>query len=84
MVILRTCQWVLLGSLVWIATGCSFFHDLQPHRLHRLNRVPDMMSGSGYNFSIPPEPIPDIKPPTSNNEEREADGPNCASNVCPE
>lgn len=34
----RSCRYILL-LLVVINSGCaSFWHDLKPHRLHRLNR----------------------------------------------
>jgi hypothetical protein len=41
-------------------TLCGCFHELQPHRLQRLNRGPDLTSG-GYNFSVP-DPIDDDEP----------------------
>lgn len=84
MLISRAGQWFLLGSVLLVTTGCSFFHDLKPHRLHRLNRVPDMMSGNGYNFSIPPEPIPEMIPATPTPEPTKTLIPTCTSNVCSE
>lgn len=34
--------WLALWALAVLGgiSGCAFFHDLQPHRLHRLNRQP--------------------------------------------
>lgn len=36
-------------------SGCRVLHELQPHRLQRLNRGPDI--GSGALYSVP-DPIP--------------------------
>lgn len=82
MIVMRVCQWILLGSLLVGSTGCSFFHDLKPHRLHRLNRVPDMMDDNAYNFSIPPEPIPDGNSATSPSIDRAMPVPTGSSNRC--
>ena len=41
------------------ALGCGdILHNLQRHRLNRLNRVPDSMPSDAYNFSIPDPPTP--------------------------
>lgn len=43
-----------------LATGCeNMMHNLQPHRLQRLNRTSDGMSSDAYNWSVP-DPIPAI------------------------
>ena len=38
------------------ATGCQLLHELQPHRLQRLNRGPEIGSGALYSVS---DEIPD-------------------------
>ena len=69
MILSRFAKCVLLAGVVAAGTGCGeLFHNLQMHRLHRLNRVPDMMGGNGYNFSIPDPPLPEF------DAERERDG----------
>ena len=42
----------LLGLTLSAMTGCGLLHDLQPHRLQRLNRV-EPMGSDAYQFSIP-------------------------------
>lgn len=36
----RKCCVVLVSLLPVSMSGCALWHELQPHRLHRLNRVP--------------------------------------------
>ena len=50
---------LFLTAMVCSLTGCDFLHNLQPHRLHRLNRGPASSSGSLdiSAFSVP-DPIP--------------------------
>ncbi|MBI1313769.1 hypothetical protein GC176_20955 [bacterium] len=44
----------LLGS-----TGCAMLHELQPHRLWRLNQASSPMAGgSAAYYSIPELPVP--------------------------
>ncbi|MGH7129103.1 MAG: hypothetical protein ACREJB_17785 [Planctomycetaceae bacterium] len=38
------------------ATGCELLHDLQLHRLHRLNRGPGMSSDAYLSV---PDPLPE-------------------------
>ena len=46
----------ILGLAFAAATpGCGLLHDLQPHRLQRLNRV-EPMGATDYQFSIPDPP----------------------------
>lgn len=46
---------LFVGALTLLsAAGCHILHDLQPHRLQRMNRNPDM--GSGALYSVP-DPI---------------------------
>jgi hypothetical protein len=46
---------VLLGS-----TGCSLMHELQPHRLWRLNQSSSpMRGGSSAYYSVPELPVPE-------------------------
>jgi hypothetical protein len=35
-------RWCIVGLTVWSVanSGCALLHELQPHRLRRLNRVP--------------------------------------------
>lgn len=62
MIFSRLTKWMLLGALIASGTGCGeIMHNLQMHRLHRLNRVPDMMQRDGYNFSIPADPLPEFE-----------------------
>jgi hypothetical protein len=37
-----------IGLLLMSTLGCETFHNLQPHRLQRLNRGVDGMPTSGY------------------------------------
>ncbi len=47
-----------LLTTITLATGCGdMLHNLQPHRLQRLNRTTDGMSSDAYNWSVP-DPIP--------------------------
>jgi hypothetical protein len=48
---------LFLTAMVCSLTGCDFLHNLQPHRLHRLNRGPASSSGSNPYFSVP-DPLP--------------------------
>lgn len=54
------------GGLLLTGSGCSgLMHELQPHRLSRLNRGPGM-STDAYNFSVA-DPVPGgatVKPAT--------------------
>lgn len=55
-------KWLLLGSLMVGSVGCGkVLHNLKAHRLHRMNRVPDMMDDNAYNFSIPAPPVPNFE-----------------------
>lgn len=45
----------ILGLAFAAAPGCGLLHDLQPHRLQRLNRV-EPMGATDYQFSIPDPP----------------------------
>lgn len=47
MVFLR-CMTIGLCLLLVGAAGCDSFHNLQPHRLHRLNRGSGGMSSKAY------------------------------------
>ncbi|QDU79898.1 hypothetical protein Pla110_16180 [Polystyrenella longa] len=40
----------LISASVASSTGCNLLHNLQPHRLHRLNRQPS--SASAAMFSV--------------------------------
>ena len=52
----------LMGLTLSAMTGCGLLHDLQPHRLQRLNRV-EPMGSDAYQFSIPdPKPRGDKLP----------------------
>lgn len=35
-----------------LSTGCTFFHDLQPHRLWRMNRQPATSANTAF-YSVP-------------------------------
>lgn len=37
---LRTWRFLILSMLPLAFNGCALWHEMQPHRLHRLNRVP--------------------------------------------
>jgi hypothetical protein len=47
----------LLALALCGSTGCqmfeNFFYELQPHRLHRLNRGPGMSTDAYYSVSDP-------------------------------
>lgn len=49
----------MVGLLLAQLAGCTLLHDLQPHRLRRLNRVPppsidpEFMSGQRERPSLP-------------------------------
>ena len=45
---------MIVGMTILPGCNSSLLHNLQPHRLHRLNRGP-APSGSKANFSIPAE-----------------------------
>ena len=47
----------LLSLFLAAAPGCGMLHDLQPHRLQRLNRT-EPMGNDAYQFSIP-DPHPE-------------------------
>ena len=53
----RTLCGGLLGLLVCAACGCQMFenalYELQPHRLHRLNRGPGISSDAYYSVADP-------------------------------
>ncbi len=71
-------KWVFTGSLLLGSMGCTdLWHNMQPHRMHRLNRVPDAMNANAYSFSIPDPPIV---------EDQADENPNatCTPNICPE
>ena len=55
MMISKKWMWLLAGILGLSTSGC---HALHPNQLHKLNRVPNSMPRSDYNFSIPDPPIP--------------------------
>lgn len=38
-----------LGTCLVMLSGCRIMHELQPHRLQRLNRGPDIGSGALYS-----------------------------------
>jgi hypothetical protein len=39
--VMRLVLWAVLAATLANASGCaSFWHELQPHRLHRINRGP--------------------------------------------
>ena len=46
------------AALVFSAAGCQMPHDLQPHRLQRLNRGKGLTSGFEAYYSVR-DPIPD-------------------------
>lgn len=49
--------------VVYLAAGCGWTHDLQPHRLHRLNRNDNMMrSDAYYSVSDPLDVAPKESP----------------------
>ena len=48
---------VLLATFCGTSAGCSLFHELQPHRLHRWNRSAPVHDDF-YNSSIPDPPLP--------------------------
>ncbi len=75
--------WMCLfaGIVSLSALGCGdVLHNLQRHRLDRLNRVPDYMPSDAYNFSIPDPPLPAEKTETSTT----PPPAKCSSNICPE
>ena len=41
----------LLAVLLGVISGCEVLHNLQPHRLQRLNRT-EPMGNDAYQFSI--------------------------------
>ena len=43
---------LFLTAIVCSLTGCDFLHNLQPHRLHHLNRGPASSSGSEPYYSV--------------------------------
>lgn len=45
----------ILGLSLVATPGCGLLHDLQPHRLQRLNRT-EPMGAADYQFSIPDPP----------------------------
>ena len=56
----RTLALGLAAFVLLSSTGCSLWHNLKPHRMWRLNRVPEGMHKDAY-FSVS-DPIPDRDP----------------------
>jgi ABC-type uncharacterized transport system auxiliary subunit len=48
---------LILACCAACLSGCNFLHELQPHRLWRLNRHPAPSSASYYSVS---DPVPDL------------------------
>ena len=51
----RSCRNILLASLMSLTCGCaSFWHDMQPHRIHRLNRGAAPSLSPEFTRAAPP------------------------------
>lgn len=50
---------IVLGSLLTTAGCASFWHDLQPHRLRRLNRVPAPSMDPEFSSLEKPDSLPE-------------------------
>lgn len=50
---------IVLGSLLTTAGCASFWHDLQPHRLRRLNRVPAPSMDPEFSATLQEKNLPD-------------------------
>ena len=56
-------RWCVFGFSVWMmaSSGCALWHELQPHRLRRLNRVPPPHLDPEFTKADAPSPtIPAI------------------------
>ena len=58
MMISKKWMWCLAGALAFCGAGCETMHSFHPSQWHKLNRVPNSMPRTDYNFSIPDPPIP--------------------------